>query len=144
MDSTYTMNQTWGVPCGRSLVQPVFDVCLLERILSRDNLHAAFERVEANDGAPGVDGVGVKDFHEWVKDQWPEILKSLWDGTYVPSPVLRCEIPKDNGTMRLLGIPTVLARTIQQAILQIINPLFDPYFSDFSYFVFLVHKPHQL
>ena len=133
MDSTYTMNQTRGVPCGRSLVQPAFDVCLLERILSRDNLHAAFERVESNDGAPGVDGVGVKDFHEWVKDQWSEILKSLWDGTYVPSPVLRCEIPKDNGTMRLLGIPTVLDRTIQQAISQIINPTFDQHFSNSSF-----------
>ena len=133
MGPTDTMNQTRGVPCGRSLVQPAFDVNLLERILSRDNLHDAFKRVKSNNGAPGVDGIKVKDFRECMKGRWSEILKSLWDGTYVPSPVLRCEIPKDNGTMRLLGIPTVLDRTIQQAISQIINPTFDTYFSNSSF-----------
>jgi len=114
-------------------VQPSFNENLLERILSRDNLHEAFKRVEFNKGAPGVDGVGVHDFREWAEDHWSGILRSLVDGSYRPSPVLRCEIPKDNGTMRKLGIPTVLDRTIQQAISQVINPTFDECFSESSF-----------
>ena len=133
MDSTSTLNQSRGVVCGRLPLQPAFDEYLLERILSRENLYSAFERVKSNKGAPGIDGITVQKFREWVDALWPEIFQSLCDGTYTPSPVLRCEIPKDNGTMRLLGIPIVLDRTIQQAISQIINPTFDEYFSNSSY-----------
>ena len=70
MDSTNTLNQIRGVLCGRVLSQPAFDEHLLERILSRDNLHQAFLKVESNKGAPGVDEVSVYDFREWVKDRW--------------------------------------------------------------------------
>lgn len=143
MDSTSTSNQSRGVVCGRLPLQPAFDDNLLERILSRDNLYFAFQRVRSNKGAPGIDGVRVQDFREWVEELWPLILKSLRDGTYTPSPVLRCEIPKDNGTMRLLGIPTVLDRTIQQAISQIINPVFDEYFSNSSYGFRPLRNCHQ-
>ncbi len=125
MNSTNTLNQTRGVICGRSFVQPALDANLLERILSRENLHEAFQRVKSNKGVSGVDNIEVWDFHEWVKDRWPTIISSLRDGNYKPSPVLRCEIPKDNGSMRLLGIPTVLDRTIQQAIAQVIGMSFD-------------------
>ena len=133
MNSTDTLNQTRGVLRGRPFVQPAFDERLLERILSQSNLHEAFQHVKSNKGAPGVDEVTVGDFYEWVKDRWPIIIRSLREGTYRPSPVLRCEIPKDNGTTRKLGIPTVLDRTIQQAVAQVIGPLFDFYFSESSY-----------
>jgi RNA-directed DNA polymerase len=127
------LNQSRGVVCGCLPQQPSFNENLLERILSQENLHDAFRRVRSNKGAPGVDGVTVQKFREWVDPLWPKILQSLRDGTYTPSPVLRCEIPKNDGSMRLLGIPTVLDRTIQQAISQIINPTFDEYFSNSSY-----------
>jgi RNA-directed DNA polymerase len=129
-DSTDTLIQTRGVSGGRTVVQRSFNNDLLERIVSLDNLQAAFKRVKSNKGAPGADGVTVQAFHEWVKDQWPTIIQSLRDGTYRPSPVLRCEIDKDDGSKRKLGIPTVLDRTVQQAIARIINPGFDQDFSE--------------
>jgi RNA-directed DNA polymerase len=133
MSSTTVSNQPRGAECRRLSDQLSFDENLLERILSRENLYEAFRRVKSNKGAPGVDGITVQEFREWVDPLWSGIFQSLRDGTYKPSPVLRCEIPKDNGKMRLLGIPTVLDRTIQQAISQIINPSFDEYFSNSSY-----------
>ena len=93
----------------------------------------AWKRVKANKGAPGVDGMCVEEFPEFVRNNWDSIRESLLAGTYQPSPVKRVEIPKPTGGTRPLGIPIVLDRLIQQAIYQVLMPIFDPYFSDHSY-----------
>jgi RNA-directed DNA polymerase len=107
---------------------------MLEQVLSRDNLLAAMKRVESNKGSHGVDGMSVKSLREHIKQNWLAIRKALEEGTYQPSPVRRVEIPKPNGDgVRLLGIPTVVDRLLQQAIAQVLTPLFDPQFSEHSY-----------
>jgi RNA-directed DNA polymerase len=106
---------------------------LLERILSPENLRTAWKQVKANNGAPGVDGVTVEEFPARVRAEWERVRRQLLKGTYHPRPVLRVEIPKSGGGKRPLGIPTVLDRLIQQAILQELTPLFDPHFSESSY-----------
>jgi RNA-directed DNA polymerase len=106
---------------------------MLERILSRDNLLRAWQRVRANKGAAGVDGITVDDFPAYLREHWSEIKRKLLDGTYRPSPVKRVEIPKRSGGKRPLGIPTVLDRLMQQAILQVLQPIFDPGFSESSF-----------
>jgi RNA-directed DNA polymerase len=106
---------------------------MLERILSRTNLLSAWQRVKANKGEPGVDGITIDDFPAYLRKHWPEIKRQLLDGTYKPSPVKRVEIPKRTGGKRPLGIPTVLDRLIQQAMLWVLQPLFDPEFSESSY-----------
>jgi len=89
--------------------------------------------VRANGGAAGVDGLAIKDFPAWLQANWPAVKARLLDGTYRPAPVRRHEIPKRSGGKRALGIPTVLDRVIQQAILQVVQPIFDPEFSESSY-----------
>jgi RNA-directed DNA polymerase len=106
---------------------------LLERILSRENMLRAWKRVKANKGAPGIDNMSIEDFPEFVRNNWESIRESLVADTYQPLPVLRVEIPKATGGTRPLGIPTVLDRLIQQAIYQVLMPIFDPDFSDHSY-----------
>lgn len=106
---------------------------LLERILSRSNLNRAWKRVRANQGAAGVDGISIEDFPEFVKHHWIRIKQRLLEGTYRPSVVKRVEIPKRSGGKRPLGIPTVVDRLIQQAILQVLQPIFDPGFSESSF-----------
>jgi len=106
---------------------------LLERILSRENMLKAWKRVKANKGAPGIDNMSVEDFPEYARNKWDSIRESLLAGTYQPLPVRRVEIPKATGGTRPLGIPTVLDRLIQQAIYQVLMPIFDPDFSDHSY-----------
>jgi RNA-directed DNA polymerase len=106
---------------------------MLEQILSKANLQRAWKRVKANKGAPGVDGVTIDDFPEQIRKEWPKIKQSILKGAYKPSPVKRVEIPKRYGGKRPLGIPTVLDRLIQQAILQVLQPVFDPTFSESSY-----------
>jgi len=106
---------------------------LWEQIVSRGNLFAALARVEANGGAPGVDGLTVEALRPYLKAHWLEIRAALDAGSYRPQPVRRVEIPKPDGGVRLLGIPTVLDRLIQQAIAQVLTPLFDPQFSEHSY-----------
>lgn len=106
---------------------------MLERILSRDNLLLAWKRVKVNKGKPGVDSITVDDFPVYLREHWPQIKVILLNGSYRPQPVLRVEIPKRSGGKRPLGIPTVLDRLIQQAILQVLQPLFDPGFSESSY-----------
>jgi group II intron reverse transcriptase/maturase len=106
---------------------------LLEQVLSRENLLQALKRVKANRGAPGIDGMTVKQLPEYLKEAWPGIREALLAGTYQPSPVRRVEIPKPGGGVRLLGIPTVLDRLIQQALAQVLGKLFDPHFSGHSY-----------
>lgn len=105
----------------------------MEQLLSRENLLTALRRVEQNKGSHGVDGMTVKDLREHIKQNWHQIRSSIEEGTYEPSPVRRVEIPKPNGGVRLLGIPTVTDRLIQQAIAQVLTPLYDPGFSEHSY-----------
>lgn len=112
----------------------VDDRDLLEQVLDRTNLIQALSRVKANGGAPGVDGMTVKELPEYLKENWPAIREALYAGTYQPTPVKRVEIPKPGGNgVRLLGIPTALDRLIQQALSQVLGRLFDPTFSDASY-----------
>ena len=106
---------------------------LLEKVLDRDNLNRAFKKVKANKGAPGIDGMTVEDAPEWLKEHKGELLESIRNGKYKPSPVRRKEIPKPDGGVRKLGIPTVIDRIIQQAIAQVLIPIYEPKFSDGSY-----------
>ena len=107
---------------------------LMEQVVQRENLLAAYERVRANKGAAGVDGMTVDDLADFCRGHWPRIREQLLGGVYVPQPVRKVEIPKPDGKgVRLLGIPTVLDRLIQQALLQVLSPIFDPGFSDASF-----------
>lgn len=106
---------------------------LWEKIFSRENLQAALKRVRENKGAPGVDGMTVEELEGHLKEHWPSIREKLEQGEYQPSPIKRQEIPKPGGGMRKLGIPTVLDRFIQQAVQQVLSPLFEETFSDHSY-----------
>jgi RNA-directed DNA polymerase len=107
---------------------------LMEEVLRRENMLRALRRVRSNKGAPGVDGMSVEELVPYLKENWPRIREELLRGAYRPAPVRRVEIPKPNGEgKRPLGIPTVLDRLIQQAILQVLSPIFDPHFSDSSY-----------
>lgn len=106
---------------------------LLERILSRDNLNRAYKQVKKNKGTYGIDGMEVEHLLQYLKENGEELRKSVLDGKYHPNPVRRVEIPKDNGKVRTLGIPTAVDRVIQQAIAQELIPLFEPQFAETSY-----------
>jgi len=106
---------------------------LLERILERDNLNRAYKQVKRNHGAPGIDGMTVEDAFSWIRENRDELLQSIREGSYKPSPVRRKEIPKSDGGVRKLGIPTVIDRVIQQGIAQKLQPIFEPIFSEGSY-----------
>jgi RNA-directed DNA polymerase len=106
----------------------------MDKVVSRENLFRAYRRVVRNQGAPGVDGMTVADLRGFCQKHWPGIRERLLSGTYQPQPVRKVEIPKPGGKgMRTLGIPTVLDRLIQQALLQVLGPIFDPTFSDGSF-----------
>lgn len=106
---------------------------LLERMLEGNNLRIAYKRVIQNGGAPGVDGVTVAELQAYLKTHWERVKTELQKGTYKPTPVKRVEISKPGGGVRLLGIPTVMDRFLQQALLQVMNPIFDAHFSWYSY-----------
>ena len=107
---------------------------LMEAVVERENMRSALRRVEANRGAAGVDGMPVDRLRPYLTEHWPRIKEELLDGRYKPSPVRLVEIPKPGGKgMRTLGIPTVMDRLIQQALHQVMTPVFDPDFSDSSY-----------
>jgi RNA-directed DNA polymerase len=106
---------------------------MMEEIVERENLKEALRRVKANKGAPGVDGMTVNQLDDHLKQHWPAIREQLLSGTYRPKPVKRVEIPKPDGGVRKLGIPTVLDRFIQQAVMQVLQRRWDPEFSDHSY-----------
>jgi group II intron reverse transcriptase/maturase len=109
------------------------NVELWEQVWARENLTTALKRVESNRGAPGTDGMTVKDLRPYLKEHWLEIRAALESGAYKPTPVRRVEIPKPDGEVRLLGIPTVIDRLLQQAIAQVITPIFERKFSSYSY-----------
>jgi len=106
---------------------------LLEKIVDKRNFFDAYKRVVANKGSHGIDGMSVDELLPYLKENYSTLVANLLEGKYEPQPVRRAEIPKPNGGIRLLGIPTVIDRTIQQAINQVINPMFDKDFSDSSY-----------
>lgn len=106
---------------------------LLKAALTRENLQQALKRVRANKGAAGVDGLDISQTVEHLRSKWPAIREQLLRGTYRPSPVRRVRIPKPDGGQRELGIPTVTDRLIQQALLQVLQPMIDPTFSEHSY-----------
>ena len=106
---------------------------LMEKILSREKMQQAYKKVKANKGAGGVDGIEIEDINEYLKENWPDIRERIRNRKYKPQPVLRVEIPKPSGGMRKLGIPTVVDRIIEQAIVQVVSPIVDPHFSEYSY-----------
>ena len=105
---------------------------LMEAVCERENLKEALRRVKANKGSAGVDGMTVGGIADYLKQHWPAIREQLMNGTYEPKPVRRVEIPKPDGGVRKLGIPTVLDRLIQQAVMQVLQKRWDPTFSDHS------------
>ena len=106
---------------------------LMERILDKGNLNKAYQRVKSNKGAPGIDGMTVEEALPWLKEHKEELLESIKGGWFKPNPVRRKEIPKPDGGVRKLGIPTVIDRIVQQAIAQVLVPLYEPKFIDGSY-----------
>ncbi|MDF9838864.1 MULTISPECIES: group II intron reverse transcriptase/maturase, partial [unclassified Breznakia] len=106
---------------------------LLEKILDRNNMNLAYKKIYANKGASGVDGVTLEELKDYIKENWNRIAQEIRERKYKPLPVRRVEIPKPNGGVRQLGIPTVMDRVIQQAIVQVISPIAEPYFSEASY-----------
>lgn len=106
---------------------------IMEKVCERANLNQAYKRVKANSGAPGVDGITVEELAPWIRTHKEELIKSLLEGWYQPQPVREVKIPKADGGIRQLGIPTVVDRLVQQAIIQVLTPIFDPIFSNSSY-----------
>jgi len=133
MSSHDTKNPTGGVNMRHVMEPPDPNDHLLERILSRENMQQAWKRVKANKGIAGVDNMSIKAFPVFARENWENIRQSLLAGTYQPLPVKRVEIPKATGGTRPLGIPSIQDRLIQQAIAQVLVPIFDPGFSDHSY-----------
>ncbi len=118
----------------RPVMDPALSEDLMERVLTPENLRKAWHQVKTNHGAPGVDGMTIEDFPAFAREHWPSIRQALRDEAYQPAPVRRTEIPKRHGKgKRLLGIPTVVDRIIQQAIAQVLGPIFDPGFSASSF-----------
>src|SRR2546429_898932 len=106
---------------------------LMEEVCERENCWQAYKRVKANKGSPGIDGLKVGELSGYLKQHWPSIREQLLRGTYQPKPVRRVEIPKPDGGVRKLGIPTVLDRLIQQAVMQVLQRRWDPTFSEHSH-----------
>lgn len=117
----------------RDAESPAEDERLMEEVCRRENLWKALARVQANKGSPGVDGMTVHQLTDYLKEHWPAIRELLLRGTYKPQPVKRVEIPKPDGGMRKLGIPTVLDRFIQQAVQQVLQKQWDSTFNEHSY-----------
>ena len=111
----------------------MFPMSLMEAVVDGANIETAWKNVKANRGAPGPDGITIAEFPDWFRPRWPTIRQQLLDGTYRPEPVRRKAIDKPDGGQRLLGIPNVIERLIQQAIVQVLTPIFDPHFSESSF-----------
>jgi len=129
-----TQTPSGGDVTQRIGMKPAFNIDLLEQVLKSENLQAAWKRVRANKGAAGIDGMTIDEFPAWVKSgNWIKVTTELKTGQYSPSPVRRVEIDKPDGGKRQLGIPTITDRVIQQAIAQVLTPIFDPDFSNNSF-----------
>ena len=117
----------------RACESPVSSEQVMEEVCDRENLLRALKRVKSNKGSPGIDGMTVGELPDYLKQHWPAIREQLLSGTYKPQPVRRVEIPKPDGGMRKLGIPTVLDRLVQQAVMQVLQGKWDPTFSAHSH-----------
>ena len=113
--------------------RPSEDEGLMERVVERDNLFRALKQVQSNGGSPGMDGMTVEELAPYLKEHWPRLKQALLEGTYQPQPVKRVEVPKPQGGIRKLGVPTVVDRFIQQAVMQVLQAQWDPTFSDSSF-----------
>jgi RNA-directed DNA polymerase len=112
---------------------PSEEAGLMERVVERDNLFRALKQVQSNGGSPGLDGMTVEELAPYLKAHWPMLKQALLEGTYQPQPVKRVEVPKPQGGVRKLGVPTVVDRFIQQAVMQVLQAQWDPTFSDASF-----------
>ena len=112
---------------------PAATMHLMEKVCERENLERAWQRVRGNKGAPGVDGMTIDDAKSYLREHWPDIRSQLLAGAYRPQPVKRVEIPKPDGGVRKLGVPCVVDRLVQQALLQVLQKRWDPTFSEHSY-----------
>jgi RNA-directed DNA polymerase len=130
---TASAEGTESLAAKRKAESPAIGEQLMEEVCERENCKQALARVKANKGSPGVDGMTVGDLPGYLKQHWPAIREQLLSGAYVPQPVKRVEIPKPDGGVRKLGIPTVLDRFIQQAVMQILQRRWDRTFSEHSY-----------
>jgi len=117
----------------RRIESPANDEQLMEEVCERENCLQALKRVKSNKGSPGIDGMTVEQLPEHLKEHWPAIREQLLSGTYMPQPVKRVEIPKPDGGVRQLGIPTVLDRMVQQAVMQVLQGRWDAEFSEHSH-----------
>ena len=115
----------------------------MERVVARENAKAALERVRRNKGSAGIDGLTVGELEPYLREHWEAIREQLLAGSYQPSAVKRKQIPKSGGGVRTLGIPTVLDRFVQQMVLQVLQPMFDPTFSEHSHGFRPGRSPHQ-
>lgn len=106
---------------------------LMERVVERDNMRRAYRRVLRNKGSAGIDGLSVEGLGDWLKKHWPSVKQALLGGRYLPHAVRRVDIPKPQGGVRTLGVPTVVDRLIQQALHQVLQPILEPTFSANSY-----------
>jgi RNA-directed DNA polymerase len=130
--------KTFDFPTGkdnnlRANENPTLNENLLVQVMATPNVQAAWQQVCRNKGVAGIDGISIDDFPEIMRPKWRTIKEKIISGKYRPQPVLRVRIPKDDGSERLLGIPCVIDRLIQQSIVQVLSPLFDPTFSEHSY-----------
>jgi RNA-directed DNA polymerase len=133
-NSSPSTNPFGGEAEWRRPMKPALETNLMEQILHPENLHRAWTRVKSNQGAPGIDGMSLEDFPDYARHHWEQICQTLRAGTYRPTPVRRVIIPKPGGKgERMLGVPTVIDRVIQQSILQVLTPIFDPGFSESSF-----------
>ena len=133
MSSDATMKLNGGAANRRVMEDRPLEPVSVECVVKRDNILSAWKQVRANEGAPGIDGITIEEFPVYAHDNWKRIKQSLLEGRFIPSPVKRVEFPKDSGGTRPLGIPVVMDRVIQQAICQILSPVFDPHFSEASF-----------
>ena len=133
-DKSKVPSNAMVLPNRESVNDGTFDTSrLLEKVLERDNMLLAFKRVTSNKGSHGVDGMKTDELREHIQKHWVTIKTKLLENKYNPSPVRRVEIPKPDGGVRLLGIPTVQYRLIQQAMAQVISKIYEPMFSDSSF-----------
>ena len=124
---------TESLTAKRACESPAIQEQVMEEVCARENLKRALQRVKSNKGSPGIDGMKVSELPGYLKQHWPVIREQLLSGTYEPQPVRRVEIAKPDGGVRKLGIPTVLDRFIQQAVMQVLQGRWDPTFSEHSH-----------